>query len=507
VLWEQQNVLLEDVDRIEVVSGPGGTLWGANAVNGVINIITKSSAETQGLYASVLGGTFIEDAVALRYGGKIGKNFSYKVYGQHYDRKATEQPDGTKNGDAWDMNQAGFRADWNTSARDLVTFQGEYYWGDRQTPVKESPLNGQNLLGRWRRTLSDRSDLALQLYFDRYYRKDAPSGGSDKMNTIDADFQHRFPIGSRHSVLWGIGYRYVKDDANFPNLAGPGFVPRFRRLDLFSSFIQDEISISKTFRLTIGTKLLHNEYTGFEVQPSARLAWVKKGNTLWAAVSRAVRTPSRLDVDYYLPQTPQPPTVPSVAGGPNFESEKLVAYEAGYRLQPNRVSAFSVAVFYNVYRDVYSVEAVPGTLTYQIQNGSQAESWGAEISGNYQVTKIWRLRGGYTFFKKDIYAKPGHAFDPEYLGNDARNQAVLQSILDLPFGLQLDMAGRHVDGLPQTLATPRVPAYFTFDARLAYARKGFELAIVGQNLFMKDHAEFGTFNIPRHVYARLTARF
>lgn len=507
VLWEQQNVLLEDVERIEVVSGPGGTLWGANAVNGIINIVTKGAKGSQGLYASAGGGTFLRNAAALRYGGKLGEKAHFRVYGQHFNRDATELPNGTKNSDAWRMSQGGFRLDVDASVKDAVTVQGEYYDGTRKTAQKASPLNGQNLLARWSRTLSDRSNMILQLYYDRYYREDAPTASYDKMTTVDADFQHRFGLGKKQTLVWGAGYRYVKDDANFSSTAGAGIVPRFKRLDLFTAFVQDEIRLTNTLRFVAGTKLLHNVYSGWEWQPSARLAWMNPKSTLWAAASRAVRTPSRFDVDYFLPMNPQPPNVPSVAGGPNFVSEKVYAYELGYRLQPNPSSSFSIATFYNIYRDVYSVEAKPGTLTYQIQNGSEAESWGAEIAGSYHLHKNWRLRAGYTYFDKDIKAKPGRVFDPRYLGNDVKNQVMVQSILDLPGRFQFDVVGRYLDGLAKSFATADVPAYWTFDARLAYTLKGFELAVMGQNLKQKNHTEFGTFNLPRNVFAKLSARF
>jgi len=507
VLWEQQNVLLEDVDRIEVVSGPGGSLWGANAVNGIINIVTKNSSNTQGLYASVGGGTFLKNMAALRYGGRINKKATFRVWGQHFQRDNTTLPNKTEVADEWRLTQGGFRVDWEASTKDAVTVQGDYYDGNRETAVRHSPLNGQNILARWNRTISDRSDLALQVYYDRYYREDAGTSSYDKMNTTDIDFQHRFGLGKKHNIVWGAGYRYVQDDANFSNRAGAGILPRFKRLDLFNGFLQDDIRLTNSLRFVIGTKLLHNVYTGWEWQPSARLSWTKARGTLWAAASRAVRTPSRFDVDYFLPMNPQPPNIPSVAGGPNFISEKLFAYELGYRFQPNTLSSFSVATFYNVYRDVYSVEAKPGTVTYLIQNGSEAESWGAEISGNYQVSKKWRLRGGYTYFDKDLRAKPGRNFNPSYLGNDVKNQVMLQSIMDLPHNFQFDVVGRYLDGLAKSFATADVPAYWTFDTRLAYTFKGLELAVIGQNLAQKNHAEFGTGLIPRSVYAKLTARF
>ena len=507
VIWEQQNVLLEDVDRIEVVSGPGGTLWGANAVNGVINIVTKNTKETQGLFAFALGGTFVKDMYGLRYGGKIKDKVFYKIYGRRMDRDHTTNATGADNSDAWGLTQTGFKIDWEGSGKNTFKVQGDYYKGLRKTTTANSSLNGQNIIARWNHSISERSDFALQVYFDRYFRDDIPTNSSDKMHTLDADFQHRFPIKTRQSILWGLGYRVVRDDAEYKTIASAGILPTHKHLDLFNGFVQDEIAIADSFKFTIGTKLLHNVYTGFEWQPSARLAFTQRKSTVWAAASRAVRTPSRFDKDYYLPMTPQPSNVPSVAGGPNFISEKLVAYELGFRLQPNSVSSFSIATFYNFYHDVYSVEALPNTVTYQIQNGGEGETWGAEFFANYQVAKPWRLRGGYTYFRKDIRPKPQHAYDPSYLVNDAKSHAMLQSILDLPLHLQLDIVARYLDPLQKTFATAAVPSYFTYDARLAYSVKGFEIAVVGQNLSEKNHTEFGTFNLPRNVYAKISARF
>jgi len=506
VIWEQQNIVLEDVDRIEIVSGPGGSLWGANAVNGVINIVTKGAKNTQGLYVMASAGTFIKDMAAVRYGGKIGKKIFYRVYGQHFDRKQTTLSDGTGNTDAWGLTRGGFRMDFEATASDAFTLQGDVYDGARKTAGGNSPLNGQNILGRWSHTISDKSDLSLQLYYDRYFREDIPGTGSDKLKTIDIDFQHRFPLPYQ-SFLWGVGYRFVKDEALF-RTTNVGILPPEKNLNLFNGFLQDEITLHEQVKFTIGTKFTHFTYSGFELQPSARLAWnIQSKSTLWTAVSRAVRAPSRFDVDYFLPTYSVPPTSPSVAGGPNFISEKMTAYELGYRFQPNQRSSFSVATFYNVYHDLYSVEALPGTLTYQIQNGSEGESWGAELSANYQVTDKWRLRGGYTYFDKDLRAKPGHSFTPDYLGNDVKHRAVLQSILDLPFHLQLDIAARYLDKLPKTIATVAVPSYFTFDTRIAYTFRQYEIAVVGQNLWEEKHTEFGALNFPRNLYAKISARF
>ncbi|RYF81455.1 MAG: TonB-dependent receptor, partial [Chitinophagaceae bacterium] len=450
---------------------------------------------------------FLQDKTSARYGGKMKDKISYRIFGQHFDRNETRLPNHARNSDAWNITQGGFRMDWDASGTDNITVQGEYYGGTRNTPIQSSDLNGQHVLARWARTFSVQSDLALQVYFDRYYREDAPTSSYDKMKTVDADFQHRFSIGKKQNFIWGASYRFVKDDANFSVTAGAGIVPRFKRLDMFTAFAQDEFYLAKNLRLIAGTKILHNVYTGWEWQPSARIAWMKPKATLWTAVSRAVRTPSRLDVDYYLPMTPQPPNIPSVGGGPDFVSEKVIAYEAGYRFQPNILSSFSIATFYNIYSDLYSVEPKPGTLTYQIQNGSEATSWGAEFTGSYNVSRKWKLRGGYTYFDKSIKAKTGHVFNPDYLGNDVKNQVSFQSIFDPFKGFQFDLTARYLDGLMKTIATTDVPAYWTFDARLAYLFKRFELAIIGQNLLRKDHQEFGSNLIPRNVFVKISARF
>jgi iron complex outermembrane receptor protein len=506
VIWELQQVLLEDVSHIEVVSGPGGSLWGANAVNGIINIVTKKASGTQGLYAMAAGGNQLRNMAALRYGTRLGNRGFIRTYVQHADRKHLFRPDGTDNDDSWRTTQAGFRMDWESGSRDAFTFQGDLYTGNRETKPQESPFNGQNLLARWNRTLSEASGLQLQVYFDRFHREDLPFSNIISQHTVDADFQHFLPLGKRQHLVWGAGYRLVRDDANYYTRT-VGLLPRRRSLDLVTAFVQDEISLTPKLKATIGTKLLHNVYTGVEAQPSLRLAYQQRHGLLWAAVSRAVRTPSRFDRDYFLPVDPQPPNRGSVAGGPNFVSEKVMAYELGYRLQPAPTASLSVAGFYNRYIDLYSVENLPNTLTYQIQNGSEGSSWGLEFSGAFQALPGWRLRGGYTFFDKDLRARPGRNFDPDYLGNDVKHQALLQSVVDLPFHLQFDLVGRYLGSLSKTLATSAVPSYFTFDARLAYQWRGLELALVGQNLGKRRHAEFRTLEIPRSYYAKISARF
>ena len=502
VSWDVQNVLLEDIDRIEVVSGPGGTLWGANAVNGVINIITRSAEDTRGIYASVAAGSFLEDWGAVRIGGRIGRDLSVRVYAQHFDRDNTVLPDGVDDDDAWRLTQSGVRMDWRPSDADVVTLQGDLYVGKQHTLPGASAMNGQNAMATWTRTFSIDSDLTLQLYVDHTWRRDVPSTFTDELTTYDLDFQHRFPLGGRHGIVWGAGARLMDSDlTNATDFVG--FVPAGRRMKLFSGFVQDEIALVRDrLRLVVGTKLEHNDFSGFEVQPSTRLAWTPDArHTLWGAVSRAVRSPSRIDVDYHLPVTPLPPDQPSVAGGPNFDSEKVVAYELGYRVQPGARLSLSLAAFYNRYDDLYSVEPLPGTQTYQVQNGSEGRTLGAEAIGTYEPAGWWRLRGGYTFVHKDLGSKPGHSFDTSLLGNDPQHQFLLRSMIDLPAGLQFDLQGRYVDKRP----APHVPRYVTVDARLAWMFRDWEVSVVGQNLWEEQHVEYGS-QLPRSIYARLTWR-
>lgn len=500
VFWDAQSVVLEDIERIEVISGPGGTLWEANAVNGVINIITKSSKDTQGVYATLAGGTYLRKHGEVRYGGKIGDNLSYRVYAQHMDRDHTFHSSDSAEADDWRLSQSGFRLDWSPSEMDELMVQGNFYLGKEHTLPRETTLDGQNIVGRWTRGLSPSSELVVQAYFDRTWRR-MPTISFD-LATYDVDMQYRWGFGQRHRMLVGAGYRLMKDHTrNYTTSAG--ILPNSRDMHLFNAFVQDEITIvPENLYFTIGTKLLHNIYTDFELQPSARITWMPgQGHTVWSAVSRAVRTPSRIDRDYYIPTTPLPPDQPQVAGGPDFVSEKVIAYELGYRMQPRQNISLSLASFYNQYDDLYTVEALPGTQIYQIQNGGEGNSWGIEFTSTYRLLRGWRLRAGYTHFNKDLKSKPGRSFDPSSIYFDAENQFQIQSNVDLPWNLEWDLVAWYRDRLPG-----RVPDYFTFDMRLAWVHKNWEISVAGQNLWEDRHREWGT-AIPRGVYGRLIWRF
>jgi len=497
VYWDVQNVLLEDIDRIEVISGPGGALWGANAVNGVINIITKSAEDSQGLYASATGGSSLQDAVAARYGGTVGSDASFRVYGQRMDQNSSELSSGASAKDAWDMMQAGFRMEYTPSAVSTLTLQGDGYGGDEGVPTSTN-VNGQDILGRWTRTFSDKSDLGLQMYFDRTWRSIPASDLADQLTTYDIDLQHHLPIGTRQSILWGAGYRLMLDDEK--TTPAESFAPSHEHMQLANAFVQDEVSLlPNQLKLTLGTKVEHNDFTGFELEPSVRSAWTPTTRqTIWAAVSRAVRSPTRLDADLIAP---------NIVNDEAFQSEEVTAYELGYRVQPVDIVSLSVAAFYNQYSDLRSVDLVSASpLVYTFGNGQHAYSHGVELSGAVQPARWWRLRGGYTSLTTHIRAT---ATDPRVVpgsnlfeGLDPNNQFLIQSMMDLPAHMQFDVVTWHEGKLPASAA----PSYLTADVRLAWQYRKFEFAVVGHELGAVRHPEFDALDIPRSVYGKITVR-
>jgi len=507
VIWDAQGVLLEDIDRIEIISGPGGTLWGANAVNGVINIITKSAHETRGTYISGGGGSFVKDAGEARIGGGLGAKSAFRVYGQRFDRNGMVLPDGDEGMNAWNTTRGGFRMDGDPEARTRWTLQGDAYLGrESSSPLGTSTIDGQNVLGHWSRSLGAGSAFDVQLYADRTWRRDLPGAITDQLETYDANLQHRLPLGSRQTVLWGAGYRLMVDETP-PSTPIVGFVPVERHMELVSAFLQDEFTlVPERLTFTIGSKLENGAYTSWEAQPSARLTWTPtERQTIWSAVSRALRAPSRIDVDYHIPTTP--PYL--IAGGPDFHSEKVDAYELGYRAEPFQALAVSLAGFYNKYDDLYSVEqeSPPAAFPYTIQNGAAGQTWGAEFSGVYRPAEWWRMRGGYTWIRKDLWSRPGHDVLNSVLaslGNDPNDQAVLQSMIDVSSHWRWDVTGRYVDRLPN----PGIPSYIGLDSRLAWTVGRWEISTVGQNLIAPQHSEFSEAQqVPRSVFGRLAARW
>ena len=334
VFWDVQNVMMEDLNRIEVISGPGGTIWGANAVNGVVNIISKSAEETQGVYASAEAGTFLEDKFAVRYGSRIDSTFFFRVYGQRFDYGNTEFEGGKDARDSWYMNQGGFRADYNASSRDKFTFQGDLYGGE-EDDTASTIVDGQNVILKWTHEINDKSSLSVKYFYDRTFRNIQIQGFQDKMITNDFDFQHNFEIGEKYKMVWGADYRIAQNQINS---VLDDFKPPSKQLTLFSAFIQGQIAlIPSHLELTVGTKLLYNNYSAYDFQPTIRLAYTYNNkNTVWASVSQAVRTPSRYEVD----------NASLILGSyGDFHSETVNAYELGYHARPFEKFSFSLDKF------------------------------------------------------------------------------------------------------------------------------------------------------------------
>lgn len=535
VIWDVQNVMLEDLDRIEVVSGPGGTLWGANAVNGVINIISKSAENTQGWYMEGGGGTELRDFGAIRYGGQLAPNVYYRVYGTYFDRNNEVLPDGNPATDEWSEGRGGFRIDTGGPSEDKLTLQGDYYngaSGSTKVPDITNVESGENVLGRWTHTFSSDSDMSLQLYYDRtnfseaepgFSIFEAPGIFSDSLDTYDADFQHHFNVGDRNKITWGAGYRFTHDSVTpAPTVS---VTPLTLNQNLLSTFVQDEIKLQDELFFTLGTKVEHNDYTGFEVEPSGRLQWnVTPTQMLWAAVSRAVRTPSRLDHDGLTP-TGLPSFLPQsiLTGTTAFTSETVIAYEAGYRAQLGDKVSGSVSTYYNDYSNIRSI--TPTTtgfldLPLYFQNNLEGETYGVELSADYQMLDWWRWHAGYDFLQEHIHVKTGEIDFTHGLNEtaDPQHQFSIRSSMDLPGNIEFDTTLRYVDTLDTNNGpiAETTPSYFELNARLAWhPTKNLEISVVGQNLLHDQHAEYfypsatnpPQEDIERSVYGKIAWHF
>jgi iron complex outermembrane recepter protein len=485
VFWDIQDVLPEDIERIEVLSGPGGTLWGANAVNGVINIITRDSHDTTGTLASAGIGNKKRD-IALRYGGRAGEDATFRITAKNMEQRNTVAESGSSNEDAWRRRNVGFRFDWGRGSDSLMT-EGSAYDGTLDQPIfDDKTVSGYHLLGRWNRRLDQDSSLQVQSYFDQT-RRNYPGTFGEVLDTADIEVQQRVAIAKRHDLVWGGGYRFSRDDVT--NSAALAFLPPRRDLTLANVFAQDSIALNDRLQLTLGAKFEHNNYTGLEFQPNARLAWKLRDNALlWSAVSRSVRTPARIDREFFLPG--QAPFL--IAGGPDFVSEKLTTYEVGYRMQPVSYASFSMSVFYNDYKDLRSVEPVAGSgAPFVLANKMLGSSYGIEMWGSYRVSDTWRLSAGYNYLKQDLRLAPDSrdtAFGVAAAGNDPRYQLSLRSSMNLTPKLAFDTTLRKVASLPN----PSVPGYTQLDMRLGWqVRKGLEISLSGFDLLGHRHPEFG----------------
>jgi iron complex outermembrane receptor protein len=538
--WEVQDTLMEDIDHIEVIRGPGGTVWGPNAVNGVINVITKNSADTQGTLVSMGGGNEEQGFANVRYGGKTARGLNYRVYGKGFNRSAQAHTDGNFF-DHWRAAQAGFRMDWSRQQRDTFTLQGDLYSesaGDNVNLVNYAPpftrvvngdqaLSGGNVLGRWTRAMGEGKDIQIQAFYDRTNRHQPNFG--DIRDTLDVDYLQRFRLGSRNQFSWGWGAR-ASIGRELQPTTGLFFFPSSRTDQLDTAFIQDNISLlPNRLELQFGTKFLHTNYTGAEFEPSGRLLWTPSSTqTLWMAITHAVRTPSDGERDFNLTGFigPGPGGVPAFArfnANPNFQSEDMVGYELGYRRLLTRTLYFSASSFFNQYTHLFS-EDITGPfalenspepphllLPAQFGNGLHGTTAGGELAPEWRPTEFWRLRGSYSFLHMVLKPNPisqDIGSGPIVAGSSPQHQALVQSSFDLPRNFTLDFDYRYVSALPAI----HIPAYSTGDAHLSYSFGHFwEVSVVGENLLQPQHYEnpsgpAANVGIKRSFYGKLLWR-
>jgi iron complex outermembrane receptor protein len=512
VFWDVQDVMLEDVERIEVISGPGGTLWGINAVNAVINVITKSAKSTEsGLVAAHTGNRGA--GAAFRYGGTTGADGNYRVYGKYSEHDHLSKDDGGAVDDAWHKAQVGFRADWERGREQLMV-QGNAYTARVGQPEPGSisvtgtdltlgtiEASGVNLTSRWEHLLDNGSSLSLQAYYDRTERTIPPTLG-ETLDIVDLQFQHSLlPIG-RQALTWGANYRHGRDQVkNTSSILA--FLPEHVNQNWSSLFAQDEITFRDDLRLTLGARIERNPYSGTEVLPNARLAWkLAADHLLWTAVSRAVRAPSRLDADAYVPRSP--PFL--LEGGPEVRSEVAKVAELGYRGQPTPELSYSVTAFHTDYDDLRTVEIAPSGTSVVFANEMEGETSGIEMWGTYQALPRWRLSAGYVAMRDRLRLKPGSddIEAPREVGKNPAHTWQLRSALTIAPNRELDIAVRHV----AALSSPDVPAYTAVDARFGWRlQPNLELSLTGLNLLDADHAEYGPIatrsRIPRSVFLQL----
>ena len=494
VFWDAQGVMLDDVERIEVISGPGGALWGANAVNGVINVITRKAADTQGGLAHLTTGSD-DTAANLRYGGRFGETGAFRIYGTAADYGETRTTAGAGGRDSWDRAQAGFKVDWGGEG-DTFTLQGDLYDGSSD-PVPgaraEGVIGGGNLLGSWTHRPQGGGAVEATAYYARDHRT-ITSGIKDSLEVYNLDLQYALAPLGRHAVVVGGGYRQNED--HFRGAFRTSFLaPASRTTRLGNVFVHDEIALRDDLILTLGLKLEHNSYTGLEYLPNARLAWRPTDHALiWGAVSRGVRTPSRFDRDLINPGL--------IAGGPGFVSEELIAYEAGYRGQPSPNLSVSVSAYYNVYDDLRTAESItPAAFPLEIKNGMRGETYGVEAWAAWQVRAGWRLTAGANALRKDLSLDPGSRdiFGVNFAGNDPSYQLSLRSHMSLTPTLDLDIDLRSIDDLK----SPAVAGYTELGARLAWrVTDQVELAVIGDNLLNDQHLEFVNGSVPRREIPR-----
>ncbi len=506
--WDVQDTVLADVDRIEVIRGPGGTIWGANAVNGVINVITKDASETRGSAAMITSGNEAELITGARHGGRMGTDGSYRVYGKYRKQGANIFANGQSADDPLQLGLLGLRLDSNLQQASRWSVQGSAYAGTEGLFDRDDTIvRGGTAHLRWAHRLSSASEFRMRGYYDNTYRK-VPLQFEEDRHTVEVDAEHNLSLGARHALVMGGQVRV--STARAIGAADFFFEPELRTNRIGGVFIQDEIGITPQLFLTVGSKFEANDYTGLEVQPTVRLRWSpSERQTVWGAASRAVRLPTRFDTDLRIRNASGALVI---MGSEDFESESVVAYEGGYRVRPHPRVALDVAGFANRYDNLRSQE-FPSRFgpVVLLGNTLNATTSGIEAAATVQVLDRWRVFGSYTYLHKDLSLDEGSRDVSRGVseGNDAPFFLKLRSYLDLPHGLTLDGFFRYVDGRP----SPVVPAYASLDLRLGWAvRPWWEVSLVGQNLLEPSHPEFGIptprrYEFERGFYVRSAWRF
>lgn len=539
VFWDLQDTLMEDIERIEVIRGPGAVMWGANAVNGVINIITKKAKETQGNLFVAGGGNQEQGFAGYRHGGQMGDDGSYRVYAKGFERGAYLDPSGQRMHDDWRSVQTGFRVDDRVSNDHRFTIQGDVYRkkvGNTMSPVTVSPpfntafnsddhADGANLLARWEGNFSDGSEFVLQSYYDRVNFNALAL--SDTQDMLDVDFQHRLHPSTRHDLMWGANYRFIHSST--VNSSAIAFTPNSIGYHNGSVFVQDDITlIDNTLRLTLGSKVEQSYFGNTQIQPNARLLWTPDAtHSVWASVSRASRTPSRGEAQANVALGGVPTGLPApfdqvqvqAIYSSDLKAEKVFTAELGYRTQWSERFSTDMTVFNNHYTDLIMFRQGtfdPFTLTQPMLwfNATQdVTTRGVELSSDWHVLDWMRFTGNYSHLYIDKDYDPNN---PDIAGLSPHNQGLLRWQMDLTEQINFDLALRHVGRL--AAATQLVPAYTTFDARLAYkVYSGIELSVVALNMFSPQHLEYrdsaavslpgGTAEIPRSIYGKISWQF
>ncbi len=503
VYWDMQDVPPDDIDRIEVISGPAAALWGANAVNGVINIITKKASETQGLTADIGGGN-LQQVASLQYGGRAG-DLAWRLYARAIDGDDTLTTTGAKARDSWSKGQGGFRADWTPSPADQVTLQGDIFKGDTADSGPDNDtISGGNILGRWNHAWSNGSNLQVQAYFDRASQSTDNGGGAFWVNTYDLDIQHSFSIGARNQIVWGGGLRSA--DYGITSGSGLSFQPSSRDLVLGDVFVQDSFAITETVKLIAGVKVESDPFVGVTPLPDIRLSWKLNQTTLlWAAVSQAIRSPTPFDRDVHE----EVGGINLLNAGGTFKSEDLTAYEIGARVQPTDRLSFSVSTYYNVYHDLRTIELAPGGFfPLQWGNGMYGDAYGVEAWGDLRVTDWWRLSAGVSAEHEELKFKAGDPglLGPSEAGDDPTAQGQLRSYMNLGRNFTLDATLRGVSAL----ADPAVPAYTELNARLGWnVTPRVQLSVSGFNLLHAYHVEYpgsAGGSVPRSIFVEMRVK-